>query len=123
MNQLGTVREIRDAVQDGARTAVSVCETALTRIRSRDAALHAFARVTLPLIGPGLVTAAMIAFTAAAMSFVPAYILGSGKPTAKIIEEASDVLAFLGETLAFSSGRTGSMYRGRVSSGVPRSEI
>ncbi len=46
--------------------------------------LHAFARVTLPLIGPGLVTAAMIAFTAAAMSFIPAYILGSGKPTAAL---------------------------------------
>lgn len=46
--------------------------------------LHAFARITLPLIGPGLVTAAMIAFTAAAMSFAPAFILGSGKPTAAL---------------------------------------
>jgi ABC-type spermidine/putrescine transport system permease subunit II len=46
--------------------------------------LHAFARVTLPLIGPGLVTASMIAFTAAAMSFTPAFILGSGQPTAAL---------------------------------------
>ena len=46
--------------------------------------LHAFARVTLPLIGPGLVTAAMIAFTAASMSFTPAFILGSGQPTAAL---------------------------------------
>lgn len=46
--------------------------------------LRAFARVTLPLIGPGLVTASMIAFTAAAMSFTPAYILGSGQPTAAL---------------------------------------
>lgn len=44
--------------------------------------LHTFVRITLPLIGPGLVTAAMIAFTAAAMSFTPAFILGSGQPTA-----------------------------------------
>ncbi len=44
--------------------------------------LEAFARITLPLIGPGLVTASMIAFTAAAMSFTPAFILGSGQPTA-----------------------------------------
>jgi putative spermidine/putrescine transport system permease protein len=46
--------------------------------------LYTFVRVTLPLIGPGLVTAAMIAFTAAAMSFAPAFILGSGQPTAAL---------------------------------------
>jgi putative spermidine/putrescine transport system permease protein len=46
--------------------------------------LHAFFRITLPLIGPGLVTAAMIAFTAAAMSFTPAFILGSKQPTAAL---------------------------------------
>src|SRR5262245_21162285 len=46
--------------------------------------LHAFFRVRLPLIGPGLVTASMIAFTAASMSFTPAFILGSGQPTAAL---------------------------------------
>ncbi len=46
--------------------------------------LRTFVRVTLPLIGPGLVTATMIAFTAAAMSFTPAYILGSGQATAAL---------------------------------------
>lgn len=44
----------------------------------------AFVRVTLPMIGPGVITAAMISFTAAALSFVPAFILGSGQPTVSL---------------------------------------
>lgn len=43
--------------------------------------LQAFRRVTLPLIGPGLVTAAMIAFASSAMAFIPPYILGTKQPT------------------------------------------
>lgn len=43
--------------------------------------LQAFRRVTLPLIGPGLITAAMIAFASSAMAFLPPFILGTEKPT------------------------------------------
>ena len=70
------------ALQASLATADPVYEEAALVMGA--APLHAFARVTLPLIGPGLVTAAMIAFTAAAMSFVPAFILGSGQPTAAL---------------------------------------
>ncbi len=42
MTPFGTLREIRDAVQSGARRAVDVCEASLATIESRDPALHAF---------------------------------------------------------------------------------
>lgn len=43
--------------------------------------LHTFFKITMPLIAPGLITAAMIGFTAAATTFVVPYILGSNEPT------------------------------------------
>jgi len=43
--------------------------------------LRTFFKVTLPLIGPGLITAAMIGFTSAATTFTVPYILGSNEPT------------------------------------------
>ncbi len=43
--------------------------------------LRAFYKVTLPLIAPGLLTAAMIGFTSAATAFTVPYILGSIEPT------------------------------------------
>jgi ABC-type spermidine/putrescine transport system permease subunit II len=46
--------------------------------------LNAFRKVTLPLIGPGLVTAAMIAFASSAMAFIPPYILGTKQPTVSL---------------------------------------
>jgi aspartyl-tRNA(Asn)/glutamyl-tRNA(Gln) amidotransferase subunit A len=46
MNPTGTLREIRDAVQQGARSAVDVCTEALSRIQSRDPELNAFNTVT-----------------------------------------------------------------------------
>ena len=45
MNQSDTLRHLRDQVQNGSRTAVSVCEDALARIMTRDDALHAFRTV------------------------------------------------------------------------------
>ena len=42
MSHFDTVREIRDAVQSGARSAVDVCAAALAAIDRHDAALHAF---------------------------------------------------------------------------------
>ncbi len=47
MSAFGTARQIRDAVRDGSRTAVSVCTEALARVDARDPALHAF----LTLVG------------------------------------------------------------------------
>jgi aspartyl-tRNA(Asn)/glutamyl-tRNA(Gln) amidotransferase subunit A len=41
-----TLRQIRDAVRSGARSAVDICERALARIEARDPALHAFNTVT-----------------------------------------------------------------------------
>jgi putative spermidine/putrescine transport system permease protein len=41
---------------------------------------RAFVKVTLPLIGPGLLTAGMIGFTSAAMNFVVPQLLGSKEP-------------------------------------------
>jgi ABC-type spermidine/putrescine transport system permease subunit II len=46
--------------------------------------LRTFVKVTLPLIAPGLVTAAMIAFTAAATAFLAPWILGTTEPTVAI---------------------------------------
>ncbi len=43
--------------------------------------LHAFFKITLPMIAPGLLTAAMIAFTAASTAFTAPYILGSREQT------------------------------------------
>jgi ABC-type spermidine/putrescine transport system permease subunit II len=68
------------ALQASLATTDPVYEEAALVMGARP--LQAFARVTLPLIGPGLVTAAMIAFTSAAMSFTPAFILGASQPTA-----------------------------------------
>jgi putative spermidine/putrescine transport system permease protein len=44
--------------------------------------LHAFWRVTLPLIAPGLITAAMIAFTAGSTAFIAPQMLGATEQTA-----------------------------------------
>jgi aspartyl-tRNA(Asn)/glutamyl-tRNA(Gln) amidotransferase subunit A len=46
MTRPATLREIRDAVRTGDRTAVDVCQDALTRIEASDPALHAFNTVT-----------------------------------------------------------------------------
>lgn len=46
--------------------------------------LLTFAKITMPLIAPGLITAAMIGFTAAATTFVVPYILGSNEPTVSL---------------------------------------
>ena len=46
--------------------------------------LKAFIKVTLPLIAPGLITAAMIAFTAASTAFTAPYILGATEQTASM---------------------------------------
>jgi ABC-type spermidine/putrescine transport system permease subunit II len=43
-----------------------------------------FFKITMPLIAPGLITAAMIGFTAAATTFVVPYILGSNTPTVSL---------------------------------------
>jgi hypothetical protein len=41
-----TVRELRDAIRRGDRTAVEICAEALARIEAHDGALHAFNTVT-----------------------------------------------------------------------------
>jgi putative spermidine/putrescine transport system permease protein len=46
--------------------------------------LLTFFRVTVPLIAPGLITAAMIGFTSAATSFVVPQILGANEPPASL---------------------------------------
>jgi spermidine/putrescine transport system permease protein len=46
--------------------------------------LRTFIKITLPLIAPGLITAAMIGFTAAATTFVVPQILGSNTPTVSL---------------------------------------
>jgi putative spermidine/putrescine transport system permease protein len=46
--------------------------------------LLAFYKVTLPIIAPGLLTAAMIGFTATATAFTAPYILGTIEPTVSI---------------------------------------
>ena len=46
MTRPGTIREVRDAVRTGARSAVEVCEQALGRIAAHEPALHAFNTVT-----------------------------------------------------------------------------
>ena len=46
--------------------------------------LLTFFRVTVPLIAPGLITAAMIGFTSAATTFVVPQILGANQPTASL---------------------------------------
>jgi putative spermidine/putrescine transport system permease protein len=43
-----------------------------------------FFKITIPLIAPGLITAAMIGFTAAATTFVVPQILGSNSPTVSL---------------------------------------
>lgn len=46
--------------------------------------LHTFFKVTIPLIAPGLITAAMIGFTSATTTFVVPFILGSNQPTVSL---------------------------------------
>jgi putative spermidine/putrescine transport system permease protein len=46
--------------------------------------LYTFWKVTLPLIAPGLLTAAMIGFTSAATNFTVPFILGANEPTASL---------------------------------------
>jgi putative spermidine/putrescine transport system permease protein len=46
--------------------------------------LRTFMKVTLPLIAPGLLTAAMIGFTSATTAFTVPYILGSNEPTVSL---------------------------------------
>lgn len=46
MSQFATLRDIRDAVQSGARSAVDVCTEALARIEAHDGTLNAFNTVT-----------------------------------------------------------------------------
>src|SRR3954447_5178220 len=42
MCRVGTLREVRDAVRRGDRTAVEVCRQALARVEAQDSRLHAF---------------------------------------------------------------------------------
>src|SRR3954464_2219019 len=42
MSRVGTLREVRDAVRRGDRTAVEVCRQALARVEAQDSRLHAF---------------------------------------------------------------------------------
>ena len=42
MTGSGTIREVREAIRRGDRSAVEICEEALARIRMLDPALHAF---------------------------------------------------------------------------------
>jgi aspartyl-tRNA(Asn)/glutamyl-tRNA(Gln) amidotransferase subunit A len=46
MSDVGTIREIRDAVRTGSLRATEICEQALAQIRARDGRLHAFLSVT-----------------------------------------------------------------------------
>jgi aspartyl-tRNA(Asn)/glutamyl-tRNA(Gln) amidotransferase subunit A len=46
MTDPGTIREVREAIRRGDRSAVEICEEALARIRMLDPALHAFNTVT-----------------------------------------------------------------------------
>lgn len=46
--------------------------------------IRTFFKITIPLIAPGLITAAMIGFTAAATTFVVPQILGSNTPTVSL---------------------------------------
>jgi aspartyl-tRNA(Asn)/glutamyl-tRNA(Gln) amidotransferase subunit A len=42
MSGVGTIREIRDGVRTGSRTATEICEQVLAQISARDGQLHAF---------------------------------------------------------------------------------
>jgi aspartyl-tRNA(Asn)/glutamyl-tRNA(Gln) amidotransferase subunit A len=46
MTDPGTIREVREAIRRGDRSAVEICEEVLARIRMLDPALHAFNTVT-----------------------------------------------------------------------------
>src|SRR6185295_14894337 len=46
MNQPATVRDIRESVRGGARSAVDVCRAALDRLAAVEPSLHAFNTVT-----------------------------------------------------------------------------
>jgi aspartyl-tRNA(Asn)/glutamyl-tRNA(Gln) amidotransferase subunit A len=46
MSDNGTIREVREAIRRGERSAVEICEEALARIRTLDPALHAFNTIT-----------------------------------------------------------------------------
>ena len=70
------------ALQASISTTDPVYEEAALVMGARP--IHTFIRVTLPLIGPGLITATMIAFTSAAMAFTAPFILGTQEPTVAI---------------------------------------
>jgi aspartyl-tRNA(Asn)/glutamyl-tRNA(Gln) amidotransferase subunit A len=46
MSENGPIREVREAIRRGERSAVEICEEALARIRTLDPGLHAFNTVT-----------------------------------------------------------------------------
>jgi aspartyl-tRNA(Asn)/glutamyl-tRNA(Gln) amidotransferase subunit A len=46
MSRVGSIREIRDAIRRGERTATEVCQAAIARIERLDPSLHAFITVT-----------------------------------------------------------------------------
>ena len=46
MSRPGTIRDVRDAVRRGERSATEVCQEALARIEQHDSSLHAFLTVT-----------------------------------------------------------------------------
>ena len=46
MSQFATIREVRDAVRSGARSAVDVCREVLGRIETQNPRLNAFNTVT-----------------------------------------------------------------------------
>jgi len=79
---MGAIPLVVRALQASIATTDPVYEEAALVMGARP--LHTFARVTLPLIGPGLVTAAMIAFTSASMAFTAPFILGTQQPTVAI---------------------------------------
>jgi putative spermidine/putrescine transport system permease protein len=66
---------VRRSIQGSLATSDPVYEEAALTMGASPA--RSFLRITLPLIAPGVLTAAMIAFTSTAMSFTAPYILGS----------------------------------------------
>lgn len=66
------------SIQASLATSDPVYEEAAVTMGSSP--LRTFFKITLPLIAPGVITAAMIAFTSTAMSFTAPYILGSKQP-------------------------------------------
>lgn len=70
------------SIQSSLSTADPVYEEAAQMMGASP--LRAFLKVTMPIIAPGLLTAAMIGFTSTATAFTVPYILGTVEPTVSI---------------------------------------